>query len=73
MEDLEEDSQIRSNVNIYRRGDRLYSVSSTAPSEMDESPRIELEEMLQDLNVDDPPDSSSEVNSGDVHDSISNK
>lgn len=51
LEDLEEDPELRQNVNIYKSQDRQIPVDS---SENDPAmPRITLEEMLDDLVIDD--------------------
>lgn len=49
LEDLEEDQQLRSNVNIYRDTDKLQNTDTE--SEAGEVPRIGLEDMLDDLQI----------------------
>lgn len=50
LEDLEEDQQLRHNVNIYRDANKLQNTDTE--SEAGEVPRIGLEEMLDDLQID---------------------
>ncbi|XP_047488518.1 60S ribosomal export protein NMD3-like [Penaeus chinensis] len=49
LEDLEEDQQLRHNVNIYRDTNKLQNTDTE--SEAGEVPRISLEEMLDDLQI----------------------
>ncbi|XP_071528653.1 60S ribosomal export protein NMD3 [Panulirus ornatus] len=53
LEDLEEDPQYRSNVNIYR--DKAKQVAVDIESELEELPEVTLEEMLDDLHIGDDP------------------
>ncbi|XP_069939784.1 60S ribosomal export protein NMD3 [Cherax quadricarinatus] len=53
LEDLEEDPQYRTNVNIYR--DVTKMASDDCESEAGEIPQVSLEEMLDDLHIGDSP------------------
>ncbi|XP_064093527.1 60S ribosomal export protein NMD3-like [Macrobrachium nipponense] len=52
LEDLEEDPQYRAKFNIYQKDKEI--PASGFESENEDLPQVGLEEMLQDLNVDDP-------------------
>ena len=52
LEDLEEDPQYRTNVNIYRDEAKMVTSASSPNDDDDEDlPQVSLEEMLQDLNI----------------------
>lgn len=51
LEDLEEDPQYRTNVNIYRDESKVAAVPEAA-DEAVELPQVSLEEMLEDLVLD---------------------
>lgn len=53
LEDLEEDLQYRTNVNIYR--DNAKQVALDSESDVGELPQVDLEEMLEDLHIGDDP------------------
>lgn len=52
LEDLEEDPQLRQNINIFRDASKQIPVDT---NDMDDPsvPKITLEEMLDDLNIED--------------------
>ena len=56
MEDLEEDQQYRTNINIYQKDTEM--LTSGNESDVEEIPRIGVEEMMQDLNIDDDPEAA---------------
>lgn len=49
MDDLEEDKDLRQNINIYKNPDA--GIESAAEDDDDEIPRISLEEMMEDLVI----------------------
>ena len=53
LDDLEEDPEYRSGVNIYR--DRATDDISVAASDNEEFPRISLQEMMDELVISDDP------------------
>lgn len=52
LDDLESDPQYRQNVNIYRNPQAV-PLPPITDDEDDERPRISLQEMLEDLNIED--------------------
>jgi len=50
MDDLEEDKDLRQNINIYKNPDADIE-SATENDDEDDAPRISLEEMMEDLVI----------------------
>ena len=50
LEDLEEDSELRQHVNIYKDPKKMIQVDDT-DSEFDDTPRITLAEMMDELSI----------------------
>lgn len=49
MDDLEEDKDLRQNINIYKNPD--IGIESAAEDDDNDAPRISLEEMMEDLYI----------------------
>ena len=53
LQDLEEDPELRTNVNIYRDPNKVTAVDDSELSEEDDgAPRITLAEMLDEMTID---------------------
>lgn len=52
LEDLEEDPQYRTNINIYRDEVKMATAPASGNDETADLPQVSLEEMLEDLNID---------------------
>lgn len=53
LDDLEEDPTLRQNINIFRDRNKTIPVDSYDSTYDSEVPRVTLEEMLDDLNIED--------------------
>lgn len=51
MDDLEEDKDLRQNINIYKNPDVCIESAAEDDDDDDAPPRISLEEMMEDLNI----------------------
>ena len=52
LQDLEEDPELRTNVNIYRDPNMATAVDDSELSDEDDAPRITLAEMLDEMTID---------------------
>lgn len=61
LEDLEEDPQYRTNINIYRDEVKMAAVVGSGNDEAAELPQVSIEEMLEDLNIDEAKGTAEDV------------